>query len=666
MFSMSKKYFWCVGIAAIIATCSATKLQGQAIYGSIYGQITDSTGAAVPNATVLVKNVAKGTSVQSTTNSQGEYSVEHLIPDFYDVSVAATGFRGTESKGIRVSADTSPKMDLKLDVGSATETVTVTGEVPQLKTDRADVALVLNEKTVSDLPNSGRNFASLELLIPGTQVMGWSQNTAENPQGSPTVQINGQHFSGVGYELDGAANQDPILGQIVINPPLDAVTEAKITTQNYDAQFGQAVAAVVTAQTKSGTNGFHGDVFDYRRTDATQARNPYTQFAPDPVTGRLLPSAKYNQFGGSIGGPIRKNRAFFFADYQGTRQILGSSWRVTVPTALARSSCLSGNGCDLSDYLVDRGPQQGQIYNPRVITGTGPAPFVNNFIPAQDVSPQALALLALIPEPNGSGTSNNYSGSGSGKLHNDSVDVRIDDQLSDRTHACGRYSYFGNGTSSSTILGKGGGPGFSWATHSFGGTASGRSQSAVLGMDIALSPNLLTDFRLGSHRYHGKTQKYDGTENLASDVGIPGLNLGDSFTAGAPAFYVEGASGGGDGLSNFGSALGVNACNCPLLETEDQYQIVHNWTKIMGTHSLKFGGDLRYARNLRVPSDSNRAGELHFNATDTQNTTDTALTNPGGMGLATFLLGDVTDFSRYVSVSTNAKESQKRMFTYVH
>src|SRR6266576_1934887 len=261
MFSMSKKYFWCVGIAAIIATCSATKLQGQAIYGSIYGQITDSTGAAVPNATVLVKNVAKGTSVQSTTNSQGEYSVEHLIPDFYDVSVSVAGFRTAESRGIRVSADTSPKVDIKLEVGSATESVTVTSEAPQLKTDRADVGLVLNEKTVSDLPNTGRNFASLELLIPGTQVMGWSQNTAENPQGSPTVQINGQHFSGVGYELDGAANHDPILGQIVINPPLDAVTEAKITTQNYDAQFGQAVAAVVTAQTKSGTNSFHGDVF---------------------------------------------------------------------------------------------------------------------------------------------------------------------------------------------------------------------------------------------------------------------------------------------------------------------------------------------------------------------------------------------------------------------
>ena len=302
---------------------------------------------------------------------------------------------------------------------------------------------------------------------------------------------------------------------------------------------------------------------------------------------------------------------------------------MTVPTALTRSSCLSGNGCDLSDYLTANGSAKGQIYNPRAVTGTGPAPFVNDFIPSQFVSPQALALLALIPAPNAPGTTNNYSGSGSGSLHNDSVDVKIDDQLSERTHAFGRYSYFGNGTSSTTIFGKGGGQGFSSPTNSFGGTASGRSQSAVFGMDIALSPKLLTDFRLGYLRYHVKTQKYDGEENLASIVGIPGLNLGDSFTAGAPAFFIENASGtAGDGLSNFGSALGVNACNCPLLETEDQYQIVNNWTRILGTHSLKFGVDMRYARNLRVPSDSNRAGELHFSATDTENTTDPTLTAP--------------------------------------
>jgi hypothetical protein len=647
-----------VVIVVAIAGWSVGSLWGQAVYGSLYGQVTDSTGAALANATVTVTDVTKGTQVQATTNSVGEYLVEHLIPDVYDVNVSATGFKTTDSKGIRVSADTSPKLDFKLEVGSATETVTVTGEIPQLKTDRADVGLVLDQKTVSDLPNLGRNFASLELLIPGTQVMGWSQNQAEDAAGSPTVQISGESFSGVSYELDGVANTDPILGQIVINPPLDAIGEAKIATSSYDPQFGEALAGVVSANTKSGTNNFHGDLFDYRKTDATEASNPFTQVAPDPVTHRIIPAAKYNQFGASLGGPIVKDKAFFFVDYQGTRQILGASAIQSVPTALVHTSCLAAGstGCNLSDYLTAGGTAE-QAYNPRL---AGIPAFSNNFIPIADVVPQALALLALLPLPNtgpAGQTTNNYSGSGNGTLFNDSVDAKIDDQLSQRSHLFGRYSYFNNGSSSSTVFGAAGGQGFSSPTNSFGGTAAGRNQSAVVGMDIALNPNLLTDFRLGYLRYHVRTTKYDGTTDFATQLGIPGLNIpGDPFTDGAPAFYITGSGA----LSNMGSSLNTDACNCPLLETEDQYQIVNNWTKIAKTHSLKFGVDLRYARNLRVPSDNNRAGELTFNSSDTQSPTA-----GGGLALATFLLGDVTTFNRYVSSSTNAKESQKRLFTYI-
>lgn len=651
-------------IAVAIGGWSTESLWGQAIYGSIYGQVTDGTGAVVSNATVTVKDVDKGTSVEATSSAIGEYSVQHLIPDFYDISVTAPGFKGTETKGIRVSADTSAKVDLKLQIGSTGETVTVTGEIPQLKTDRADVGAVLDERTVADLPNISRDFASLELLLPGTQVMGWSQNNAEDAAGSPTVQINGQHFSGVSYELDGATNTDPILGQIVINPPLDAVGEAKITTTAYDAQFGQAVAAVVTAQTKSGTNKFHGSLFDYRRTDATEASNPFNQTQINPITGRLIPAAKYNQFGASFGGPIVKDKAFFFIDYQGTRQTLGATALVTVPTLNTRTSCLAAGstGCDLSDYLVASGAN-AQIYNPRI---AGAPAFTNNFIPIADVSPQALYLLGLIPAPNTGAPgqiSSNYSGSGNGTQFNDEVDFRVDDQLSQRTHAFGRYSYFNNGTSSNTVFGKvAGGTGFSSPTNSFGGSASGRNQSAVTGMDIALNPKFLTDFRLAWIRYHVKTTKYDGTSDLATMAGIPGLNIpGQPFTDGAPGFFVDNASGNsGDGLSPFGSALNVNACNCPLFETEDQYQVVNNWTRIIRTHTLKFGMDLRYARNYRIASDSNRAGELHFSATDTESPT-----LAGGLGLGTFLLGDVTNLVRYVSSSSNAKETQKRVFTYV-
>lgn len=654
--------------AALLAFVALTPnhLQAQAIFGSIYGQVVDSSGAAVPNATITVLDVSKGTSVQVTSNGSGEYSVTHLIPDTYNISVTAPGFRTLSNNNIPIAADTSPKIDLKLEIGAANETVEVTTDVPQLKTDRADVATLFNERAVTDLPISGRNFTSLQLLIPGAQQMGWSQNSAENPQGSAQIQINGQHFSGVAYELDGAANQDPILGQIVINPPLDAVTEAKIATQNYDAEFGQAVSAVMTAQTKSGTNSFHGSAFDFRRSDAQQARNPFSQAVPNSVTGRLLPAALYSQFGGSVGGPILKQKAFFFGDYQGVRQKTGGSTIVTVPTAQMRNSCLSGAGCDLSEYLAasGRGPAQGQIYNPRVLDPTTkePAPFFNNFIPNQYLSPQSLALLKLLPLPNGPGIANNYSGGGNGVTNNDQFDVRIDEQVSGRTHAFGRYSFFNNGTVGGVIFGSAGGAGFT----GFGGSSKSRDQSAVGGADIALSSKLLTDFRLGYLRYHVQTSKFGGTTNLATQLGIPGLNLDGAFTSGSPAFYATNAnSANGDGLANIGSGLNVNGCNCSLLQTEDQYQVVNNWTKILGSHSIKFGVDLRYGRNLRVPSDSNRAGELSFSATDTENVVSQKIASPGGLGFATFLLGDVTNLNRYVSASTNAKESQKRIFSYV-
>ena len=185
--------------------------------------------------------------------------------------------------------------------------------------------------------------------------MGWSHAATENPQGSQQIVTQGQHFSGTAFELDGTDNQDPILGIIVVNPNLDAVTEAKVSLQNYDAEFGKAVGSVVTAQTKSGSNEFHGSGFYFRRSDAQQARDPFAQSPnqADPITHRLLPRARWQQFGGTIGGPVIKNKLFFFGDYQGTRQNYGVSGVFTMPTALVRSTCTASNPtgyCDLSEY----------------------------------------------------------------------------------------------------------------------------------------------------------------------------------------------------------------------------------------------------------------------------------------------------------------------------
>src|SRR5438270_12518278 len=310
-----------IGVLAVSMCLLPTPAPAQAVYGSILGTVTDPNGAAVPNAKVTVTNIHKGSSDTVTTNSDGNYSATHLIPDAYSVKVEVPNFKAADVSNIAVLADTSARVDVPLQLGQVSESVEVTAETPQLKTDRADVSTVFDMKQVQELPILNRNFQSLLLATPGTQILsGWNHAATENPQGSEQIFVNGQHFSGTGYELDGTDNQDPILGIIVINPNLDSISETKVTTADYDAEFGKAIAGIMTAQTRSGTNALHGGAFWFRRSDATQARDPFTQFQKDAVTGKFIPTTMWNQFGGSVGGAVIKYKLFFFGDFQGTRR----------------------------------------------------------------------------------------------------------------------------------------------------------------------------------------------------------------------------------------------------------------------------------------------------------------------------------------------------------
>src|SRR5438105_15377340 len=361
---------------------------GQAVFGSIFGTVTDPSGAAVPNAKVTVTSATKATSYTATTNADGNYSVTHLIPDTYNVRAEAAGFKAFEVKNIPVSADAAARVDGQFQVGGTTETVEVTSEAPQLKTDRSDVAIEFNQRYVEDLPVLNRNFTSFELLSPGTQkLVGWSHAATENPQGGQQIFVNGQHFSGTGFELDGTDNQDPILGIIVVNPNLEAIQESKIALQNYDAEFGKAVAGVVTVQTKSGTNDLHGSGFYDWRGDGQSARNPFTN--PPNVA---LPNASVKAFGAAAGGPIIKNKLFAFGDYEGTRQTGGVTNQLTIPTAEVISTCNPAtNGasktpgfCDLSEYLGAAGINgTGQTFDPATgnsSDGSGRTAFAGNMI----------------------------------------------------------------------------------------------------------------------------------------------------------------------------------------------------------------------------------------------------------------------------------------------
>ena len=631
---------------------AAHSLSAQAVYGSLYGTVTDSSGAVVPNATITVTDVTKGTSVTATANASGDYTVEHLIPDTYDLKVTATGFQGYEAKGIPVFADQSPKIDATLKTGSSSETVTVNADsIPELKTDRADVSTTFASKEIQELPTGDRNFTNLQLLLPGAQLLGWSHAPDENPQGSRQIQVDGQAFGGTAFELDGTDNQDPILGIIVMNPNLDSLAESKITTQNFDAEFGKAVSSVVTAQTKSGSNSYHGTLFDYRTSTANLAKDPYTQF---PGGGQIAPGLK-NQFGGSIGGKIITDKLFFFGDYQGARQRVGTSSSSYVPTALATSTCTSGGNCNLSDYLNPAyGAGAGVVYQ---ANGT---PYPNNVIPAGQLSAPAInylkQLAAYVPNKASvaGGPLDTYTAGGTGIFNSDQWDARVDYQYNEKIHNFARFSRFTDTLTGTTLFGVAGGPGFGLGN--YGGNSKGANDSLAAGTDYAINANLLTDFRIGYYRYNVIDSKFDQGTNAADALGFGGLNTGSNFTSGLPGFQVNQPNSSNQ--AEWGAGLNINRCNCPLEEREDQFQVVNNWTKIIRNHSVKFGADLRYARNLRVPSDTDRTGLFEFGGTPT------SFGGLGGLGLGSFVLGEPTNFGRYVSTSTNAKEFQKRDFFY--
>lgn len=660
-------------VAALALFCGfwTPRVSGQAVYGSILGTITDPSGAAVANAKVTVTDQRKGTSETTTTNDSGNYSVTHLIPDVYTVRVEGTGFKSLEFKDVIVNADASTDVNGQFQVGATSEQVEVTAEAPQLKTDRADVAIEFNEKYVEDLPILNRNFTSFELLSPGTQKLAWGHAATENPQGSQQIFVQGQHFSGTAYELDGTDNQDPILGIIVVNPNLDAVTETKVALQNYDAEFGKAVAGVVTAQTKSGSNDIHGSGFFFDRNDGFQARDPFTQ------PGKL-PASSWKQYGGSIGGPVIKNKLFFFGDFQATRQTNGITNTMTIPTALVQSTCnpltnaasATPGFCDLSEYLSAGIGGGGQAYDPSSGTNVGnggprtmfgPAgACTGNCIPIARLEDgtgaplPAAKVLAEFPKPLTTGVFNNFLGSGSGPFSQNSFDTRIDYSASPTLNVFGRYSLDYFSLSGTGTLGALGGPGSGLL--GLAGSSITHNYSLATGFTKTLSTSLLTDFRFGWFQYNPQTKKPDGGTPMTA-FGIPNANTSDPKTAGLGAFLL------GTTISNFGDGLGVARCNCPLTEKEDQFQFVNNWTKTIGNHIFKAGADIRYARNLRIPSDNNRTGEYNFNPSATSNQ------GAGGLDLATFLLGDVTSLARYVTNPAltdinNAAERQKRLFFY--
>jgi hypothetical protein len=281
-------------LLALAVVFLASPLNAQSVYGQVSGRFVSASGAPVSGASVTLTSVATDARVRTESDAKGYITIANLSADLYQIEVRAEGFKSVQGT-VAVSADSTSSVNATLQPGDPNTTQKSEAGASVLKLDRTDVSTLFDAHSINDLPLLDRNLTALQLLVPGAALGELYVIFNQNPQKSQPVNLNGQHFSGSAFQLDGAENREPLEGLVVINPTLDSVGEMKVTTQGYNAEFGQATAGVVTIQTKSGSNSWHGDGFGFRRTGFGQSQNP---FAPAGV-----PPSKYNIFGGSIGGP---------------------------------------------------------------------------------------------------------------------------------------------------------------------------------------------------------------------------------------------------------------------------------------------------------------------------------------------------------------------------
>jgi Carboxypeptidase regulatory-like domain/TonB dependent receptor-like, beta-barrel len=624
---------------------------GQSAYGEMYGSFTDASGVPVAGARVTVTSQGRGSDLTTTTNEFGKFQASGLLPDTYTIEVEEDGFKTFRETEIPVVADETSRVSGILTKGDPTTFITGTpGKIDILKTDRTDVSSLFTRRTIEGLPLRDLNVSRLGLLVPGSLPAILRLDPNQNPQNGTPINVNGQSFSGTGFQLDGTDNRDPLLGLVLINPNLESVSEMKVTTQNYGADFGEATAGVISIQTRSGTNSWHGSAFDYRRTAWGQATNPFST-PPPPI--------KHNDFGGSIGGPLVKNRLFFFGDYQGTRQTTHfNPFKLSVPTQLVHQTCVGGPSgfCDLHEYL-----SVGQVYDPK-----NDVLYAPNQVPNATINPGAVGLLGLLPLPNAGNPGeivNNFVATGARVFGADRFDTRVDLNASRKLKLLARYSLANFRDDGSPAFGKVAG-GAGTKPRGFAGRGRTHNQGLSSGFVYSVTPTLLTDFRFGFFRYHLNLDSFDlGTTPALSIANTPGLNNpNELFSSGLPDIELEGTSG--TDYLRFGYSPLVNSCNCPFREYEQRFQWVTNWMKTFGKHAFKWGADIRYYENFRLTSDHRRAGHLLFNAETTGD-----INGQGGLSLASFLFGAVSAFDRlYVNpanrAALNAGERQKRWFFY--
>ena len=413
---------------SLLTACSlfllGPALEGQSVRGTILGTVTDSSGAVVRGAHVTVKQTATDLTRTEVTGDSGEYSIPQLPVGPYLLSVEQSGFKKTERTGIELRVDDKLRIDVVLAVGQLTETVAVEATNPVVSTDSATVGNVVDNRKVSELPLNGRNFLQLNLLVPGVnQGVKGSQNQTQGG----SISVNGVREQSNNFLLDGMDNNDLAINQYAVALSTEAIQEFKVQASTYSAEFGRSPGAQINVASKAGTNAIHGVLYEYLRNSALDAKNFFDR--PGPI-----PEYRRNQYGASVGGPIKKDKTFFFVNYEGNRIRQGITKVATEPTAAMKS----GNFSALSTRIYD--PASLALVN-GVLQRT---PFAGNIIPANRISAVGQNVVNLYPNPNTPGTSTANGLFTSSPIKKDDFDqfsARVDHRFNDSNTLFGRYSY---------------------------------------------------------------------------------------------------------------------------------------------------------------------------------------------------------------------------------
>jgi hypothetical protein len=592
----------------VIALLCAGPAAAQAVKGGLLGNIVDQSGFALPGVTVTITEVNTNISYSAVTNTSGNYVFSNLKDGKYRVSAELSGFKRAVREGVEVPVNATPRVDLKMEVGAVEESVTVIGESPLLQTDRADTSRIIDSIHLAEVPlGFNRNFQGMMVTVPGALRMQRPHSDFFNAQDSLSANINGQSRLANNVQIEGIDDNHRTGLLTTLIPSAEAIETVNISTSAYDAEFGRAGGAITNVTLKSGTNDLKGSAFFFGNTNATNASDYFTH---------LKAPTKFANGGFTLGGPLVRNKLFFFGDYQRTLDNQGYVVRATIPTMAMRNGDFSA----VSQKIYD--PFTGDV------SGANRVAFANNQIPQDRISPIARKLLAFLPEPNIPGAAlgqNNYQKAQTREKTTDGFDAKVNYTASTKDQLSVRSSFMRPVVFDPGLFGQYGGA----ANGGFAGTGTNTSTSNAMNWTHVFSPSTLLDVRGGLNYYHNVTSTVGNGLTTSTEVGIPGANI-DEFTSGLSQINIGGYSG---------PVLGFSASQ-PWDRSEQTWNVASSLTRLLHSHTVKMGGEFRRNRDILLQTQDNGGsrGNFNFNASGTGVPSESATTTGVANSMAAFLL----------------------------